>query len=253
MKQLFFITSMCILALSLNAQFRNQEADAAFAVSTTWQTEGGKPGTLVNPEGATTFEINGTATCFCVVSYNDLTGQTGRSGVCMDLTATVNKTYNGLLPMKDENRKDCQKRCSDAAYNLTPAQKQAIADCACAAGVASGTAIRAYGAVGTKEYQSDQALGILVNTPAVSQTTCKCPAGWMSNTTNIDGGVTGDGHCKKIVCQPISITPFPANGTQLGNWGFAWGNALYAWGTAANGGAATCTTVITQPKQCRLQ
>ena len=54
--------------------------------------------------------------------------------------------------------------------------------------------------------------------------------------------MTTDGHCKKAACTGNMISPFPPNGTQIGTWGFSWGNAFYAWGTAANGGAPHCTT-----------
>lgn len=68
---------------------------------------------------------------------------------------------------------------------------------------------------------------------------CHCPKGWLSNTTNQDGGVTTDGRCKKLVCGPIAVIP-PPDGTQLGNWGFTWGNTLWAYGTKENGGAVIC-------------
>lgn len=67
---------------------------------------------------------------------------------------------------------------------------------------------------------------------------CKCPKGWLSNTTNVNGGPTPDKKCKKLACANISVAPLPANGTAVGAWGFTWGNGLWAWGTAANGGAA---------------
>jgi hypothetical protein len=68
---------------------------------------------------------------------------------------------------------------------------------------------------------------------------CSCPKGWLSNTSNIDGGVTTDGRCKKLVCSPIGVVP-PPDGTQLGNWGFTWGYELWAYGTKENGGAPVC-------------
>lgn len=254
MKKMILFLMGSILMCSANAQNTTSrlgwDSNNSFAITADLNTA--VTTTPKNPDAPAVQVLNATATCFCVISYNDLTDQQSRSGVCMDITNIVNTTYSGVFPEKDDNRKDCQKKCSDAAYNLSAAQKQAIADCACAAGVGNGTPIRAYSAVGVKRYQSDQAMGTLVNIPAVVQTTCKCPVGWWSNTSNVDGGVTADGKCKKPVCGPIGVTP-PANGTPVGTWGFTWGNALYAWGTAANGGAATCKTIVVSPAQCKLQ
>ncbi len=83
-----------------------------------------------------------------------------------------------------------------------------------------------------------------------SPVVCTCPSGWAGNTG--PGANTTDGRCKKLACQPNQVMPAPANGTVIGtappatgtsstSWGFSWGNAFYAWGTAANGGAPTCT------------
>jgi hypothetical protein len=73
------------------------------------------------------------------------------------------------------------------------------------------------------------------------QTACNCPQGWLSNTSNIDGDITLDGQCKKMICGPLNIKPFPKNGTQVdGNIGFFWDGNLYWYGTKANGGAAIC-------------
>lgn len=75
-------------------------------------------------------------------------------------------------------------------------------------------------------------------------TTCTCPTGWTCNgcSPQVEGGITSDGKCKKLACQPNMIGPPPPNGTQIGTWGFTWGNAFIAWGTAANGGAPSCVT-----------
>jgi hypothetical protein len=70
---------------------------------------------------------------------------------------------------------------------------------------------------------------------------CRCPEGWLSNTSNENGGVTTDGKCKKMVCGPIDIKPLPKNGTQVdGNIGFFWGNELWWYGTKENGGVPIC-------------
>ena len=136
----------------------------------------------------------------------------------------------------------------------------------CARGTPNGSTIRAYAAVGQPrtpasidkgKYIAAQTKGVLINTPAVTTTTCQCPAGWWANTTNLDGGVTADGRCKKPACGPNTVVPSPADGTPIGSgsnpWGFSWGNAFYAWGTNANGGAASCTTVITTAAVCKWQ
>jgi hypothetical protein len=75
-------------------------------------------------------------------------------------------------------------------------------------------------------------------------TTCTCPTGWTCNgcSPQVDGGITSDGKCKKLACQANMIPPFPPNGTPIGTWGFTWGNAFIAWGSAANGGAPKCVT-----------
>ncbi|HWN09894.1 MAG TPA: hypothetical protein VNO50_11635 [Pyrinomonadaceae bacterium] len=191
-----------------------------------------------------------TATCFCKISYNDLTNQKSASGVCLDLTGAVNKTYTGINPQKDANQTDCNTKCTAAAASHTGSQS--MASCACAAGKPSGTVVRAWSAVGVREYKSAQQIGILTNQPQVSQTTCTCPPTWASNTTHANGGVTTDGKCKKLACSSISITPLPANGTQLGNWGFTWGNSLIAWGTSANGGAPNCVTSVISGAVCKF-
>lgn len=82
-------------------------------------------------------------------------------------------------------------------------------------------------------------------------TSCNCPSGWLANATNVDGGATNSGNyaCKKSAAPClISVTPPPPTGTAISggagkpDWGFTWGNGIYAWGNAANGGQANCTT-----------
>jgi len=180
------------------------------------------------------------ATCFCKISKDDLTNQTSATGVLLDLTSTVNYTYSGFFQQSDANQTDCNTRCTSAAAPYTGSQ--AVATSACAAGAPDGTVVRAWSGVGTKEYKSAQQIGTLNNDAA--QTQLKCPVGWASNTTNVDGGVTSDGKCKKLSAQPMSVTPLPPNGTPIGTYGFTWGNAVYAWGTPANGGAAYPVTIM---------
>jgi hypothetical protein len=68
---------------------------------------------------------------------------------------------------------------------------------------------------------------------------CRCPAGWLSNTSNKDGDITTDGQCKKMVCGPLNIKPAIKNVGFEG--GFIWDNYVYVAGTKANGGAPICT------------
>lgn len=194
-------------------------------------------------------EVMGDATCYCKITYTNLTGLTSASGVCQDLTGTVNKSYSGLDQQSDANQTDCNTRCTGAASSYTGSQ--AIAACACAAGVVSGTAVRAWSAVGMKEYKTSQQIGVLKNTPKVTKTVWTCPAGWLANNTNVNGGVTwGATGCKKLACRPNTITPLPDNGTLIGTWGFTWGNECYAFGSTANGGAATSVTTVVSPAVC---
>ena len=185
-------------------------------------------------------EANAAATCFCKISKDVLTNLTASSGVCRDLTATVGHSYTGLNQQGEANRQNCNDpRCKNAATPLIG--NQAVATACCQLGAANGTPIYAYSAVGTKTYRSGVHIGNLTNTPAVTQT--KCPVGWLANPTNVDGGVTSDGKCKKLSAQPLLVPPLPPNGTPIGTYGFTWGNAVYAWGTTANGGAAITTTI----------
>lgn len=188
-------------------------------------------------------EAEAKATCFCKISKDNLAGHTSSSGVCQDLTSQIGKTYSGVYQQHQDNQIDCNDRCKQAVMPLI--HSQSVANACCAIGAPSGAAIYAYSAVGTKVYwlvppDGSLPIGNLTNSPAVTQ--AKCPAGWLANMTNVNGGVTADGKCKKF-SGPISITPLPANGTQIGTYGFTWGNQVWAWGTQANGGAAVITTI----------
>ncbi len=155
-------------------------------------------------------------------------------------TGGLGSQYNSNCNFNTQTHKaDCCGRVKNALAALSPAQKQSIATCLCASNKAAGPIFAYYG-IGTKPYeQCDNKIGTL-NRP-LPTTTCTCPKGWASDT-NVDGGITKDGKCKKVACQPMGISPFPPDGTAVGAWGFTWGNALIAWGTTANGGAAICVT-----------
>jgi len=143
---------------------------------------------------------------------------------------------------------DCAQRCTDAAQAFGTPAVHALGAAICANKGAGTWSVNAYSVVGATDWQNnacdtDQGFGSVTCTPI--PIVCKCPAGWTCNgcSPQVDGGFTNDGKCKKLACQGISISPYPPNGTQIGSppWGFSWGNAFYAWGTAANGGAPTCT------------
>lgn len=198
------------------------------------------------------------ATCFCKISFANLDGKTQATSVCRDLTSTVNKSYTGAYQQHEDNQKDCRDRCKTATQQFVnappstsgfspPPNSQPIANACCAAGAPHNATVVTFSAVGTKAYRiahpdpaGPQGFGLLQNQPAVTQK--KCPAGWLANQTNVDGGVTADGKCKKFA-GTLSVTPLPPNGTQVGSYGFTWGNGLWAWGTSSNGGEAVQTTV----------
>lgn len=73
---------------------------------------------------------------------------------------------------------------------------------------------------------------------------CRCPTGWLSNTSNKDGDITTDGYCKKMFCKLEGLKPLPPNGTIIGTaekpYGFTWGDGIYFAGTKENGGASIC-------------
>jgi hypothetical protein len=152
---------------------------------------------------------------------------------------------------------DCAQRCTQAAQSYGTAAVQSLGGAICSNKGAGTWAVNAYSVVGASDWQNnacdtDQGFGSVTCTgiPVV----CKCPAGWACNgcSPQVDGGVTTDGRCKKLACQPNQVTPYPPNGMTVGtatppfgtsstSWGFSWGNAFYAWGNAANGGAPNCT------------
>lgn len=277
-------------------------------------------------------------TCFCKVSANDISGVCHPSPdeILLDLTSAVGTQYS--QPRTNDKWQDCKMKCSDAAK----AAENEVAAKACADGFPRGRVFHAYAAMGNcgkkGEYASAQAFGQLVNTPAVTETSCTCPSGWAPNApkckngtpiglhypsqtceqskasfaagalgfaqftskcaapsklvavndiscqnTPIPGfsqpggsvhtgtpccglpGVTTDGRCKAVACQPNTVAPYPANGLPIGaqapaygvspdSWGFSWGNAFYAWGTAANGGGPTgCKTETLVAPVCKFK
>lgn len=192
--------------------------------------------------------------CFGVISFNanQVYSANALDDVCLNL-GILGDNLSGWPCISIGHKNTCCDRVATVVNSLTTAQIQTIADCGCAQGIKTNTPINAYSAVGIGNYKYCASIGTLINTPAVTQISCKCPSGWLANQTNIDGGITADGKCKKQVCGPFNTNTLPPNGTAVGTWGFTWGNGLWAWGTAANGGAAICTTVVVAPKVCRIQ
>lgn len=159
-------------------------------------------------------------------------------------------------PCKTDAHDDqCCDRVKAAYAALSSAQKQTIADCLCAKGEPNGYGVHVYGSVGTETSYGDcGVVATLINKPAVTKTTCTCPHGWLANQTNVDGGVTADGKCKRHVCGPFSTNNLPPNDFQIGTWGFIWGDGIWEWGNTINGGAPTdCHTIVISPAVCKLQ
>lgn len=149
--------------------------------------------------------------------------------------------YNAVVSGKQAH---CSSACSTAAaqYGLSGLQGQGAS--ACNSTGSGSHKIQAFSIVGHSDTNNnacdpDQTFGTL-NCTAIP-VVCTCPRGWLANTTNVDGGVTSDGKCKKLVCASNTVSPYPANGTPIGTWGFTWGNGFWAWGSQANGGKAVCT------------
>ncbi|MBC7774261.1 MAG: hypothetical protein H7246_02395 [Phycisphaerae bacterium] len=168
-------------------------------------------------------------------------------------TGAIGANYS--LPCKTKkHQKDCCGRVKNYFADLSAAHKQSIADCLCNKNIADGKEIFASAAVATKDYEKcDGKVGTLHQKPAYSVTTCKCPSGWLSDD-NVDGGVTRNGICKKLVCGPWDAKAFPPPnpGVIVGTWGFTWQNQLWANGTKANGGESICTTVNYPKGPCTM-
>lgn len=93
---------------------------------------------------ATTTPASASMTCFCKVSVVNIEGQChpANSDVLLDLTSNVNTTYS--WPRNNTKWQDCQQKCADALTN----NKDQVCAAASAAGIAPGTVITAYGALG---------------------------------------------------------------------------------------------------------
>ena len=201
-----------------------------------------------------------TSTCWCEIASSYSTGE--HDTVIISLTDAVNTTYCAgpgcvcsFANQCDAARADCSQRCNLAAdqYRNNPAFF-------CGKGTSgptrNGVTIRAYSHVGTRAWEANNTIGTLTNTPAVTQTTCTCPSGWLT-PHNVEGGViNGPGkNCKRTACYPITAgagTALPPNGSSTpvlpdgSNW-WTWGDGLVQ--TAP---VATCKTTTVSNAVCKF-
>jgi hypothetical protein len=198
---LFILCNICHAQLAINEYALNDENEIIAS--------------LVVANNKDNVLIKWEATCYCKIAYHNLTNKEKATGVCLDLTSIVNTSFGGVRPQRDENVRKCNEKCTNAVTNLTQQQKNQIANCACAAGMTTGTPIRAYAAVGSKEYDSAAPIGSIVNDPPKYTTECLCPDTWSYNKDQKK--------CTKPICDVI----LPSNNQNLGNWGFIWNNKIY--------------------------
>lgn len=211
------------------------------------------PPTLAAPVRVSTQKALPSYQCNCLIHIANLTGQNTAGG--------AGALQNFLPASSQPNANACQSWCSAKAAQYVHPQSlsQATATQACLAGAQSGATVLAYykttGMPQTSPfantYQPAVALGVLIKAPAVVKQGWRCPPTWISNTSNQLGDFTDDQRCKRMAGS-ITISPAPANGTQLGDWGFSWGNEVWAYGSTANGGAATFGTFVVTPQQCHF-
>ena len=188
------------------------------------------------------------AHCFCSLAWQDNTNYKGSptKGWIWDSGALA--TYKGPNQQGDANQTDCNTKCTGVCRNMT---KEQAAQLACDHGVPSGAQLTCWSKVGTKEWKTAQGFpGTLINTPAVNQTTCTCPAGTV-NDAWINGGTIQPGHkCTFVACDHYNTYPantYPPNNTPVGTWGWTWGAFIAQWVQP------TCKTVQTAPAVCKLQ
>jgi hypothetical protein len=131
----------------------------------------------------------------------------------------------------------------------------------CAKGVPNGSTIRAYSAVGPAvapkgRYNAAQTKGVLINKPAVTNTTYDCsnaPGTWLDAPASTNGY---HGRCVKNSCNAVSGVPTAPNWTYIGA---AWtSNAPGTWITDASGNIwygvlAHSTTTVVTPAECHWQ
>jgi hypothetical protein len=187
-------------------------------------------------------------------SATDLSGKTSRTGIYQDLTGQVATTYSGLGAQQNyANQTDCAIHCRAAGVAYHGQSNSAAPFCA--AGVANYAGVQPFSAVGSTAYYQARDpsknpiffSATLHHIVQQSHTTATCPATWYANSSNVLGGVTSDGKCKKLAG---TISPSPPQQTGIGSWGFTWFNEVWAYGDHTNGGAATVVTTVTQQGVC---
>jgi hypothetical protein len=180
--------------------------------------------------------------CHCVMATSGW-----KTGVVKDLGRI--KSYDLFAPSAGE---DCSKLCAQKTSGQAGFSQFRTASEACALLKWQSACVRSYayvGGVGTDAaVATTGTFSCTAPRAAVSQLTC--PKGWTANLTNEPGGGSTDGKCKKIATQPISGIALPPNGTEIGTWGFTWGNAIYVWGTKENGGAPS--NVVVTPAEAGM-
>ncbi len=201
--------------------------------------------------------------CFGVITTKDSRNNPNAQGsICFDFGGPIGTNFDEWPCKTESHYQQCCQRVQYAVANLTSAQLQAIANCFCTNGAANGAEVEAFSKVGTSDWERCQLVGHLNVIASTLHDSCNCPKGWLSNdytgeaggTANVDGGRTNNqpGGCKQFACGPIPQKPWPANSTPInGSWGFWWNGAIWAYGTAANGGAAHCVT-IGHPEECSI-
>ena len=199
-------------------------------------------------------EARAKATCFCVLSTDNIEGRGTPLGFHIEQTGEVNTSYTGVYQQHEDNQVDCARRCRTQIETYKGSANSAAPFCA--VGFKTGQGLAAYSKVGTRNYRKstdsrqtpDFMILLLENVPQEHSVTYTCPATWISNSSGIPGGQTADGRCKKLAGK---ISPEPSAPTNIGEWGFTWGNEVWAYGSAANGGAPTSVVFTGPPGVCR--
>lgn len=165
------------------------------------------------------------AHCFCSLACQDNTNYKGSPVKGWLWDSETLATYTGWDQQGDKNQTDCNTRCTQKC--LATWNKANAGPLACSKGCANGSLVACWSKVGTREWKSAQATGNLTNTPA--QYTYKCPPGTRGDNW-VDGGAIAPGKkCVFVACDHYQTFPpktYPANGTQIGSWGFTWGEFI---------------------------
>lgn len=175
----------------------------------------------VNPEAPAKSETAPLAEARCFCRAKSDIGQSPASvpDPCIDW-GTIDPPYTGGNPQKEENQKNCAKRCSEKASQDANFNNDNWV-CGNCFGKAGGYDFIAYSKVGTKDWRVAQTNP--VNCCATGGV-ITCPSGWQEDPYNMK--------CKRDVCTVPQ--PCPTNNTLIGQWGFTWGCTIVQWGPATN-------------------